>query len=67
MKTRPPLNGLTPRTMQEASHDPYDYLECARRTPWLLRWARPLANVLGVICIFACLGIALGWGGRPFP
>lgn len=29
MKTRPPLNGLTPRTLREASRDPWDWWEHA--------------------------------------
>ncbi len=29
MKTRPPLNGLTPRTMQETARDPWDWWEHA--------------------------------------
>jgi hypothetical protein len=60
MKTRPPLNGLTPRTMREARRDPYDWWRASPRpsTP-----AEHLAGaiIFIVIMILGAIGLLHWW------
>jgi hypothetical protein len=67
MIARRTLNGLTARTLRDAGRDPFDALECAHRSHWLMRWWRPAANLLAVVLMFGFLGALLAWGGRGFP
>lgn len=57
MMIRRTLNGLTARTLRDTGRDPWDYVECAHRSHWLLRWWRPLANLLGAVFTLALFGL----------
>ena len=64
MLTRTTLNARQPRTLRDTVRDPWDWCEHAYSQPRLLRWWRPVANVLFVVLVFGALGFALAWGGR---
>ena len=64
MLTRTTLNARQPRTLRDTGRDPWDWCEHAYSQPRLLRWWRPVANVLFVVLVFGALGVALAWGGR---
>lgn len=66
MLTRQTLNAREPRTLRDASRNPWDYIE-HHRAPLLLRIWRPVAQVLFVVVVFGALGAALGIGGRAWP
>ena len=57
MLTRTTLNARQPRTLRDTGRDPWDWCEHAYSQPRLLRWWRPVANVL-FVC--ACSS-ALAW------
>lgn len=52
MKTRPPLNGLQPRTEREAAQDPYDWIEHAEADGRSLdRWMLALAIAVALMAV----------------
>ena len=63
MLTRTTLNARQPRTLRDTGRDPLDWCEHAYSQPRLLRWWRPVANVLFVVMVFGALGVLLAWRG----
>lgn len=61
MLTRQTLNGRQPRTLRDASRDPWDYVE-HHRAPLPQRLAGWL-GMAGVLALFAGIGCLLAWRG----
>jgi hypothetical protein len=62
MLIRQTLNGRIARTVRDTGRDPYDYIEVAHRSPWLLRWWRPVSWLL-FWATWAALGVLLAFRG----
>ena len=61
------LNHTTKRFPRTSQADPWRGVITHYRAPLLLRWWRPLANVLFVLLMFGGLAGMLAWGGRAWP
>jgi len=55
MKLRPPLNALTPRTLREASRDPWDWWEASPRP------STPIETVVGVVVFLVSVIVGAAW------